>query len=102
MVRLEEVRTSRAALRSRGKILHAKMEREAAIRLLRALVAVGLRQIGFTRRELKRRDVTDLIAGQDTQEICTEGQSRSFQVRSWFLLKGGAITDVDYRQAGYS
>ena len=99
MVRLEEVRTSRAALRSRGKILHAKMEREG---LLRALVAVGLRQIGFTRRELKRRDVTDLIAGQDTQEICTEGQSRSFQVRSWFLLQGGAITDVEYRQAGYS
>jgi hypothetical protein len=43
-VRLEEARTSRAALRSRGKIPPAKMEREAAIRLMRALVAVGLRQ----------------------------------------------------------
>jgi hypothetical protein len=57
--------------------------------------------IGFTRRDLKRRNVADLIAGQDTQEICTEGQSMSFQVRSWYLLAGGRVTDAEYRQAGY-
>ena len=42
--------------------------------------------IGFTNRELNRRDVACLIDGQQIQEACTEGQPFWFQLRIWFKI----------------
>ena len=46
--------------------------------------------IGFSQREMKRRDVVPLIGGQRTEEVCTAGKPFWFQRRVWFEI-GGAI-----------
>jgi hypothetical protein len=50
--------------------------------------AAGL--IGFSQREMKRRDVVPLIDGQRTEEVCTLGKPFWFQRRVWFEI-GDAI-----------
>jgi hypothetical protein len=42
--------------------------------------------IGFTLREMKRRDVASLIAEQQINEICTMGKPLWFQSRVWFCI----------------
>lgn len=53
--------------------------------------------IGFTKREIKRRDVASLIGGQPTEEVCTAGQSFWFQARIWFEV-GDVITKAELRK----
>jgi hypothetical protein len=53
--------------------------------------------IGFTKRELKRRDVARLISGQRTREVCTEGASLWFQARIWFEIDD-EIGEAEWRE----
>jgi hypothetical protein len=51
--------------------------------------------IGFTKRDMKRRDVVALIDGQETQDVCTIGLPFWFQARIWFLI-GDEITETEW------
>jgi hypothetical protein len=53
--------------------------------------------IGFTKRELRRRDVVALIDGQQTEEVCTAGQHFWFQKRTWFEI-GDEVTKAEFHK----
>jgi hypothetical protein len=57
----------------------------------------GVALIGFTQRELKRRDVVSLVAEQEIQDVCTAGQPFWFQARIWFEI-GDPIGTAEWRE----
>jgi hypothetical protein len=57
----------------------------------------GVALIGFTERELKRRDVAPLINGQQLGEVCTAGEPYWFQARIWFEI-GAVISKSELKE----
>src|SRR5262249_14684269 len=58
----------------------------------------GRAYIGFTERELKRRDVAPLIVdSQVIEEVCTEGKPFWFQARIWFEI-GEEISATEWQE----
>jgi hypothetical protein len=53
--------------------------------------------IGFNRREMKRRDVAELVGDQPTRKTCTLGLPFWFRARICFDI-GGEITNAEWRK----
>jgi hypothetical protein len=73
---------------------------DLAVRNIGRLINLSDRKvalIGFTKRELKRRDVAPLLYGQQIEEVCTAGQPFWFQRRIWFEISD-QLDETEWRE----